>query len=111
MSIRDPRNEDSVGLEPTTGGPVDFSWRPEGCVCYIREDVEYGDVITRPPGGCPVHRPRTLDEIMAEVAQQVTEDFLWPNLTELGIEDPTRYRVAVDRTPLSMTPLRDGEAL
>lgn len=147
-SIRDPRNEDVVGSAPTTGGPVDLSWCPEGCRCYIREDVEYGDVITRPPGGCPVHPLQTLaeldgptretveqlmaglaqqlgvdwpllaasapeaepdpvpgktvEELMAEVAQQVTEDVLWPGLAALGIEDPTRYRLAIDTTPLLM---------
>lgn len=41
---------------PTTGGPVDYEFA-DGCRCYIREDVEYGDVLTRPPGGCPVHTP------------------------------------------------------
>ncbi len=43
---------------PTTGGPVDAWWeqRPDGCVCYVREDVEYGDVWTRPEGGCPFHQ-------------------------------------------------------
>lgn len=39
---------------PTTGAPVDFNWA-EGCRCYLREDPEYGDLLTRPPGGCPVH--------------------------------------------------------
>ena len=42
---------------PTTGGPVDAWWedRPDGCLCYVREDPEYGEVWTRPPAGCPVH--------------------------------------------------------
>lgn len=39
---------------PTTGGPVDYD-RPYGCRCYIREDAEYGDLLTRPPEGCPRH--------------------------------------------------------
>lgn len=39
---------------PTTGGPVDYGL-PYGCRCYIREDAEYGDLITRPPEGCPRH--------------------------------------------------------
>lgn len=42
-------------LAPTTGGPVGDP--PECGVCYWREDVEYGDVRTAPPGGCRVHTP------------------------------------------------------
>jgi hypothetical protein len=48
---------------PTTGGPVDFEWA-EGCVCHYREDVEYGDLLTAPPGGCPVHSCTCLDNAL-----------------------------------------------
>ncbi len=41
---------------PTTG-PPDPWWdeRPMGCTCYVREDVEYGDMWTQPVGGCEYH--------------------------------------------------------
>lgn len=41
---------------PTTGGPVDYDWSP-GCVCYLRDDIDWGEVLTAPSGGCPVHTP------------------------------------------------------
>lgn len=43
---------------PTTGGPLGEEYDlPEGCVCYWREDVEYGDVRTAPREGCRLHTP------------------------------------------------------
>lgn len=48
---------------PTTGGPVDYELA-DGCRCYIREDADWGEVLTRPPGGCPVHSCTCLDEAM-----------------------------------------------
>lgn len=45
---------------PTTGAGYTDAWweeRPDGCVCYVREDAEYGDVWTKPLAGCPVHPP------------------------------------------------------
>lgn len=41
---------------PTTGGPIDYDW-PEGCVCYLREDADWGEVRTAPPEGCRLHTP------------------------------------------------------
>jgi hypothetical protein len=41
---------------PTTGGPVEYEF-PEGCVCHIREDIDYGDRFVAPPEGCRVHTP------------------------------------------------------
>lgn len=41
---------------PTTGGPV-MNDRPEGCVCTISEDIDWGEVYRHPPGGCRVHTP------------------------------------------------------
>lgn len=41
---------------PTTGVPLgDYFMLPEGCRCYYREDIDWGDVRTAPEGGCPVH--------------------------------------------------------
>lgn len=43
---------------PTTGGPYpsrEDLGLPDGCVCYIKEDIDWGDVRTQPRGGCPIH--------------------------------------------------------
>lgn len=39
---------------PTTGGPHDYYF-PAGCVCYIKDDADYGELYVAPPGGCPAH--------------------------------------------------------
>lgn len=52
------------GLAPVTGPPLDVSWWTEGCRCFLREDPEWGDVLTQPPGGCPVHRRNTLEDLL-----------------------------------------------
>jgi hypothetical protein len=41
---------------PTTGAPEEYHF-PEGCVCHIRDDIDWGEVYVHPPGGCPVHTP------------------------------------------------------
>lgn len=40
---------------PTTGAPYDEYYFPPGCICYYREDADWGDVRTAPRGGCPIH--------------------------------------------------------
>lgn len=41
---------------PTTGAPYDPGDWPDGCICYLREDPDWGEVYTRPAGRvCPVH--------------------------------------------------------
>ena len=32
-----------------------------GCVCYLREDIDRGDVWVAPEGGCPIHTPWAFD--------------------------------------------------
>jgi hypothetical protein len=41
---------------PTTGAPFDYE-PPPGCVCHLREDIDWGDIHVPPRGGCPVHTP------------------------------------------------------
>jgi hypothetical protein len=41
---------------PTTGPPYDSDTWPEGCICYLRDDPDWGEVYTRPDGQlCPAH--------------------------------------------------------
>lgn len=45
---------------PTTGAEFGEtyaeSW-PEGCRCYLKEDLDWGEHRVAPPGGCPLHTP------------------------------------------------------
>lgn len=41
---------------PTTGAPYDYYF-PDGCVCHIADDIDWGEHYVAPPGGCPVHTP------------------------------------------------------
>lgn len=52
---------------PTTGAPFETNL-PPGCLCYYREDLDWGDVRTAPEGGCPVHPVQGPAAVLAEMA-------------------------------------------
>lgn len=47
---------DPVDPAPTTGGPVDYDW-PDGCVCSLHDDIDWGEHLVSPRTGCPIHTP------------------------------------------------------
>lgn len=49
-----------------------------GCTCYIREDLDWGEVLTQPPEGCPVH---VRHDLSCQINRAVPPGFPWSSFS------------------------------
>src|SRR6266540_776419 len=51
---------------------------PDGCTCHIWEDLDWGEILTQPPDGCPVH---VHHQLSCQINKPVPPGYPWPTFS------------------------------